>query len=163
MLPLSFGSCLLLLGLADIFENRVLQIKLHVTLCQRIRLVAVNAQPVSSVRTLLEIGILVVKIDGRAAVRLGRRLECRLRQHRIRQCQQAGKAADEYGACGSAVRLLCAAVLVWLRRSMPDGVLSVLFLALILVELGSIVPTIVVLKQRLNEIEGGEEDAAAQY
>lgn len=64
---------------------------------------------------------------------------------------------------GIAVRLLCAAVLVWIRRSMPDGVLSVLFLALILVELGSIVPTIVVLKQRLKEIEGGEEDAAAQY
>ena len=55
-----------------------------------------------------EIGILVVKIDGRAAVRLGRRLECWLRQHCIRQCQQDGKAADEYGACGSAVRLLCA-------------------------------------------------------
>ena len=33
VLPLSFGSCLLLLGLADIFENRVLQIKLHVTFC----------------------------------------------------------------------------------------------------------------------------------
>lgn len=64
---------------------------------------------------------------------------------------------------GIAVRLLAAAVLVWIRRGMPDGVLSVLFLALILVELGSIVPTIVVLKQRLNEIEGGEEDAAAQY
>ena len=64
---------------------------------------------------------------------------------------------------GIAVRLLAAAVLVWIRRGMPDGVLPVLFLALILVELGSIVPTIVVLKQRLNEIEGGEEDAAAQY
>lgn len=64
---------------------------------------------------------------------------------------------------GIAVRLLAAAVLVWIRQSMPDGVLSVLFLALILVELGSIVPTMVVLKQRLKEIEGGEEDAAAQY
>ena len=64
---------------------------------------------------------------------------------------------------GIAVRLLAAAVLVWIRRSMPSGMLSILFLALILVELGSIVPTIVVLKQRLKEIEGGEEDAAAQY
>ena len=64
---------------------------------------------------------------------------------------------------GIAVRLLAAAVLVWICRSMPDGVLSILFLALILAELGSIVPTIVVLKQRLKEIEGGEEDAAAQY
>ena len=64
---------------------------------------------------------------------------------------------------GIAARLLAAAVLLWLRRNMPDGVLSTLLLALILVELGSIIPTIVVLKQRLNEIEGGEEDAAAQY
>ena len=64
---------------------------------------------------------------------------------------------------GIAARLLAAAVLLWVRRNMPDGVLSTLLLALILVELGSIIPTIVVLKQRLNEIEGGEEDAAAQY
>ena len=72
--------------------------------------------------------------------------------------QRARRAGAIRGAVtGIAVRLLCAAVLVWLRRSMPDGVLSVLFLAL-----RSIVPTIVVLKQRLREIEGGEEDAA-QY
>ena len=64
---------------------------------------------------------------------------------------------------GIAARLLAAAVLLWVRRNIPDGVLSTLLLALILVELGSIIPTIVVLKQRLNEIEGGEEDAAAQY
>ena len=64
---------------------------------------------------------------------------------------------------GIAARLLAAAVLLWVRRNMPDGVLSTLLLALILVELGSIIPTIVVLKQRLNEIEGGEEDAAAKY
>lgn len=62
----------------------------------------------------------------------------------VRLLARGGAGLDPPGAC-------------------PDGVLSVLFLALILVELGSIVPTIVVLKQRLNEIEGGEEDAAAQY
>ena len=78
--------------------------------------------------------------------------------------QRTRRASAIRGALtGIAARLLAAAVLVWIRRGMPDGVLSVLFLALILVELGSIVPTIVVLKQRLNEIEGGEEDAAAQY
>ena len=78
--------------------------------------------------------------------------------------QRARRAGAIRGAAtGITVRLLAAAVLVWVRRSIPDGVLSVLFLALILIELGSIVPTIVVLKQRLNEIEGGEEDAAAQY
>lgn len=78
--------------------------------------------------------------------------------------QRARRASAIRGAAtGIAVRLLAAAVLVWVRRSIPDGVLSVLFLALILIELGSIVPTMVVLKQRLNEIEGGEEDAAAQY
>ena len=70
----------------------------------------------------------------------------------------AGKLRWAVG-CGA----LAAAVLLWVRRNMPDGVLSTLLLALILVELGSIIPTIVVLKQRLNEIEGGEEDAAAQY
>lgn len=78
--------------------------------------------------------------------------------------QRARRASAIRGAVtGIAVRLLAAAVLVWVRQSMPDGVLSILFLALILVELGSIVPTMVVLKQRLKEIEGGEEDAAAQY
>ena len=78
--------------------------------------------------------------------------------------QRTRRASAIRGALtGIAARLLAAAVLLWVRRNMPDGVLSTLLLALILVELGSIIPTIVVLKQRLNEIEGGEEDAAAQY
>lgn len=78
--------------------------------------------------------------------------------------QRTRRASAICGALtGIAARLLAAAVLLWVRRNMPDGVLSTLLLALILVELGSIIPTIVVLKQRLNEIEGGEEDAAAQY
>ena len=78
--------------------------------------------------------------------------------------QRTRRASAIRGALtGIAARLLAAAVLLWVRRNMPDGVLSTLLLALILVELGSIIPTIVVLKQRLNEIEGGEEDEASKY
>lgn len=60
--------------------------------------------------------------------------------------------------------LLAALVLLGLRRHFePAGFLRVLLLGLALADLGLIVPVWISLKQRLNEIEGGEEDAAGQY
>lgn len=64
----------------------------------------------------------------------------------------------------TAMRLAMAAVLLWLRRDM-DGtsLLSKGLLIVLVLELGSIVPIWINLKVRLKEIQGGEEDAAAQY
>ena len=45
----------------------------------------------------------------------------------------------------------------------PEGFWSAVMLIAGLLELGMIVPVWILLKTRLKEIEGGEEDAAAQY
>ena len=45
----------------------------------------------------------------------------------------------------------------------PGGVGSRVTLVVILLELGTIVPVWILLKTRLKEIQGGEEDAASQY
>ena len=44
-----------------------------------------------------------------------------------------------------------------------DNVWGALLLVLSVLELGGIIPAWVLLRTRLKEIEGGEEDAAAQY
>ena len=60
--------------------------------------------------------------------------------------------------------LLSASVLLILRQAyMPDGFWSVVLLLAALLELGMLIPVWILLKTRLKEIEGGEEDAAAQY
>lgn len=63
------------------------------------------------------------------------------------------------------VRLLTGAALLWLRHSGPGWppLLSAAALALGLFQLGTIVPVWISLYKRLQEIQGGEEDAAAQY
>ena len=62
------------------------------------------------------------------------------------------------------MRLLMAAVLLWLRWGRDGGsFLSKLLVVVLVLELGSIVPIWINLKKRLEEIQGGEEDAAAQY
>lgn len=43
------------------------------------------------------------------------------------------------------------------------GFLGALLLIIALVDLGIIIPIYIILKERLKEIQGGEEDAAAQY
>ena len=43
------------------------------------------------------------------------------------------------------------------------GIASAVLLLMALLDLGSILPVWILLRQRLKEIEGGEEDAAAQY
>ena len=60
--------------------------------------------------------------------------------------------------------LLSASMLLLLRHYyVPEGFWSAVMLIAGLLELGMIVPVWILLKIRLEEIEGGEEDAAAQY
>ena len=60
--------------------------------------------------------------------------------------------------------LLSASMLLLLRHFyVPKGFWSAVMLIAGLLELGMIVPVWILLKTRLKEIEGGEEDAAAQY
>ena len=60
--------------------------------------------------------------------------------------------------------LLSASILLLLRHFyVPEGIWSAVMLIAGLLELGMIVPVWILLKIRLKEIEGGEEDAAAQY
>ena len=60
--------------------------------------------------------------------------------------------------------LLSASMLLLLRHFyVPEGFWSAVMLISGLLELGMIIPVWILLKTRLKEIEGGEEDAAAQY
>lgn len=53
--------------------------------------------------------------------------------------------------------------LVWYHRRVTSQVVGTLMLVIGLVDLVAIIPVVMVLRQRLNEIEGGEEDAARKY
>ena len=54
--------------------------------------------------------------------------------------------------------------LLYLRyRYVPEGIWSAVMLIAALLELGMIIPVWILLKTRLKEIEGGEEDEATQY
>lgn len=67
-------------------------------------------------------------------------------------------------ASSTLLRLTLVALLLWLRASLdPAGFTAKLLLVLIVLDLGSIPLIWVSLKARLKEIQGGEEDAAAQY
>ena len=69
-----------------------------------------------------------------------------------------------WGAVAATVlRLVAAAVLLWCRREVDSTALSVFLLVIALVNLGTIVPIWINFRIRLREIEGGEEDAAAEY
>ena len=69
-----------------------------------------------------------------------------------------------WGAVSATVlRLVAAAVLLWCRRGVNSAALSVFLLVIALVNLGTIVPIWINFRIRLREIEGGEEDAAAEY
>ena len=60
--------------------------------------------------------------------------------------------------------LLSASMLLLLRHFyVPEGFWNAVMLIAGLLELGMIVPVWILHKTRLKEIEGGEEDAAAQY
>ena len=63
--------------------------------------------------------------------------------------------------------LLCLAapgLMLYLRRRYClEGFLSALLLIVSLLDLGLIAPVWISFKERIKEIEGGEEDAAAEY
>ena len=69
------------------------------------------------------------------------------------------------GALSSTLlRLTTVVILLWLRSSLDAGTFaSKVLLLLIVLGIGSIPFIWISLKTRLKEIEGGEEDAAAQY
>ena len=62
------------------------------------------------------------------------------------------------------VQVLTAAVLLWVRlQGDVPGFVALLLLVLAIIDLGAIVPIWINLRISLKEIEGGEEDAAAEY
>lgn len=64
----------------------------------------------------------------------------------------------------SAILAASAALMLYLRAAFLDGGLgSFLLLILVMLDLGMIVPVWILLKKRIKEIQGGEEDAAAEY
>lgn len=64
----------------------------------------------------------------------------------------------------TAIQLATAALLLWARQQEGiPGFISVLLLVIIIADLGAIVPIWIFFYKRLKEIQGGEEDAAAQY
>ena len=87
-----------------------------------------------------------------------------MRQKSIETAIRSQKRAALLGALGSAaIRLTCAGVLLWCRRWMESGALSGLLLAAALIEVGSLLPMGIALRQRIKEIEGGEWYAAGEY
>ena len=79
--------------------------------------------------------------------------------------QQARKRSAILSAVSSTLmRMTSVVLLLWMRAGRdPAALLSKVFLILIVFCLGSIPLILISLKTRLKEIEGGEEDAAAQY
>lgn len=69
------------------------------------------------------------------------------------------------GAVSSTLmRLTAVVILLWLRVSLERGAFTAkLLLLFIVLDIGSIPFIWISLKTRLKEIQGGEEDAAAQY
>ena len=60
--------------------------------------------------------------------------------------------------------VLSAGVVLWLRQLFrPQGILSVLLAVAAGADILMLLPLAVSLRQRLKEIEGGEEDEACQY
>lgn len=67
-------------------------------------------------------------------------------------------------ASSTLLRLTAVVLLLWLRWGMDPARLTAKVLLIVLVlDLGSIPFIWISLKTRLKEIQGGEEDAAAQY
>ena len=87
-------------------------------------------------------------------------------QRNINEEAQKGRRHDVWKSAIIATvwMLLSASMLLLLRHYyVPEGFWSAVMLIAGLLELGMIIPVWILLKTRLKEIEGGEEDAAAQY
>ena len=85
-------------------------------------------------------------------------------QESINEAAQAKRRKDAWRSALSAtlVQLVSCFLLLVLRRYCT-GFWAAALLVLSVLDLGMIVPIWILLKTRLKEIEGGEEDAAAQY
>ena len=79
--------------------------------------------------------------------------------------QAARKKSAVLGAVSSTLLHLVGVVaMLWLRASVdPASFTAKALLIIIVLDLGSIPPIWISLRTRLKEIQGGEEDAAAQY
>lgn len=78
--------------------------------------------------------------------------------------QQRRHDAIRSAVISTAMMAFTAAVMLFLRwYCHVDGFGGALLLIIALLDLGAIIPVWILLKERLREIEGGEEDAAAQY
>ena len=74
------------------------------------------------------------------------------------------KEALRSAVIATVTRILLAPLLIWLGvRNHADSLLAWVFLGIGIVNLGMIIPIWKSYQIRLQEIEGGEEDAAAQY
>ncbi len=63
----------------------------------------------------------------------------------------------------TAVQGISALVLLWIRELVDLGWLDGPLLVLAVIDLATIPPAFIVLRQRIKEIEGGELDAARKY
>ena len=87
-----------------------------------------------------------------------------MRQESIETAIRQQKRAALTGTLiSAAIRLACAGVLLWCRQWLGDGFLSGVLLAAAVIEVGSLIPMGIVLRQRIKEIEGGEWYAAGEY
>ena len=78
--------------------------------------------------------------------------------------QARRKSAILAAVSSTLMRITSVVLLLWMRAGRdPASLLSKVFLILIVFCLGSIPLIWISLKTRLKEIQGGEEDAAAQY
>ncbi len=73
------------------------------------------------------------------------------------------KNAIQSAVTSTVMQLVTAALLLWCRGHADSAALSMVLLVISIIDLGAIVPIWIVLYNRLKEIEGGEEDAAAEY
>ncbi|MBQ2853840.1 MAG: hypothetical protein IJE81_00035 [Oscillospiraceae bacterium] len=84
----------------------------------------------------------------------------------INEAAQKQRRRDAWKSAiiATAWMILSASMVLLLRHFyVPEGFWSAVMLIAGLLELGMIIPVWILLKTRLKEIEGGEEDAAAQY
>ena len=81
------------------------------------------------------------------------------------KAQQARRRDAWKSAIVASLWMLLTGVMVLLLRHwyVPDGFWRAVLLIIGMLELGMIIPVWILLKTRLKEIDGGEEDAAAQY
>lgn len=73
------------------------------------------------------------------------------------------KSAIQSAVFSTVVQVTAAALLFWAHRNTDSAVVSAVLLVISLIDLGAVVPVWISLHIRLKEIQGGEDDAAAQY